>query len=100
MLGQSFLIALEMLRLHKLRAFLTMLGVIIGVMAVTTIVMVSNGFQTYMSREFSSMGTKTIYLMYDPGRRHKQTVGAIDGLTMDDAQYLKDRIPEIDRISP
>lgn len=102
MLGQSFLIALEMLRLHKLRAFLTMLGVIIGVMAVTTIVMVSNGFQAYMSGEFSSMGTKTIYVFFDPGRRResRQTMGSIDGLTMADAEFLKARIPEIERISP
>lgn len=100
MLGQSILIALEMLRLHKLRAFLTMLGVIIGVMAVTTIVMVSNGFQTWMSGEFSSMGTKTIYVFYDPGRRERETLGSIDGLTMEDAQYLKDRVPEIKSISP
>ena len=32
-----------MLRLHKLRAFLTMLGVIIGVMSVTTIFTLSPG---------------------------------------------------------
>ena len=32
---QSFIVAIGMLRLHKLRAFLTMLGVIIGVMSVT-----------------------------------------------------------------
>jgi len=100
MLAQSFLIALEMLRLHKLRAFLTMLGVIIGVMAVTTIVMVSNGFQAWMSSEFSSMGTNTIYVAYDPGRRQRQTLGSIDGLTMEDAKYLMDRIPEIERIAP
>ncbi len=102
MLAQSFLIALEMLRLHKLRAFLTMLGVIIGVMAVTTIVMVSNGFQAYMSGEFSSMGTKTIYVFFDSGgrRQNRQTTGKIDGLTMADAEYLKARIPEIERISP
>ena len=38
-LFQSVLVALDMLRLHKLRAFLTMFGVIIGVMAVTMTVM-------------------------------------------------------------
>jgi hypothetical protein len=38
---QSFAIALDMLRMHKLRAALTMLGVIIGVFSVTIIVMVS-----------------------------------------------------------
>ncbi|MEQ1932391.1 MAG: ABC transporter permease [Fimbriimonadaceae bacterium] len=100
MIGQSFLIALEMLRLHKMRAFLTMLGVIIGVMAVTTIVMITNGFQAYMKGEFSTMGANTIYVFYDPGRLERETAGSIDGLTMEDAQYLRDRIPDIERISP
>ncbi len=100
MIAQSFLIALEMLRLHKMRAFLTMLGVIIGVMAVTTIVMITNGFQAYMKGEFSTMGANTIFVFFDPGRNERETAGAIDGLTMADAQYLRDRIPEIERISP
>ena len=42
-----------MLRLHKMRAFLTMLGVIIGVMSVTIIVMISSGFTYYMTTEFN-----------------------------------------------
>ncbi|MEQ1824122.1 MAG: ABC transporter permease [Fimbriimonadaceae bacterium] len=100
MLAQSFLIALEMLRLHKMRAFLTMLGVIIGVMAVTTIVMITNGFKAYMAGEFSTMGANTVYVFFDPGRLERETAGKIDGLTMEDAQYLRDRIPEIERISP
>lgn len=97
---QSFLIALEMLRLHKLRAFLTMLGVIIGVMSVTIIVMVSNGFQAYMSSQFNQFGADTIYVVYDPGRRQGETLGSVEGLTMDDVQYLKDRIPVLDLVSP
>lgn len=97
---QSFLIALEMLRLHKLRAFLTMLGVIIGVMSVTIIVMVSNGFQAYMSGQFNQFGADTIYVFYDPGRRMRETMGSIEGLTMDDVDYLKARVPELDLLSP
>ena len=97
---QSFLIALEMLRLHKLRAFLTMLGVIIGVMSVTIIVMVSNGFQTYMSGQFNQFGADTIYVFFDPGRRMRETMGRVEGLTMDDVDYLKTRGPELDLVSP
>ena len=63
---QSVLVALDMLRLHKLRAFLTMFGVIIGVMAVTMTVMISNGFQTYMTNQFSKIGAKTITIVLTP----------------------------------
>ncbi len=97
---QSFLVALDMLRLHKLRSFLTMLGVIIGVMSVTIIVMVSNGFQAYMSNQFNSFGADTIYVFFDPGRRQRETMGRTEGLTMDDVAYLRDRLPILDLISP
>ncbi len=99
-LGQSFLVALEMLRLHKLRAFLTMLGVIIGVMSVTIIVMVSNGFQAYMSGQFSSFGADTIYIFFDPGRRMRDSLGSVEGLTMDDVAYLRERVTSLEIVSP
>ena len=77
---QSFKIALDMLRLHKLRAFLTMLGVIIGVMSVTIIVMVSNGFQYFLTNEFQKLGSDTIMVFYDPGRMQRGDVQTISGL--------------------
>lgn len=100
LIGQSFLIALEMLRLHKLRAFLTMLGVIIGVMSVTIIVMVSNGFQAYMSDQFKGFGADTIYVFFDPGRRMRDSMGSVEGLTMDDVDYLRNRVSGLEIISP
>ncbi len=98
MLFQSASIAFDMLRLHKLRAFLTMLGVIIGVMSVTLIVMVSNGFQSFLTTEFSKLGSDTIFVFFDPGRRSLKTT--IEGLTVDDVTYLRDQVPEIDLASP
>jgi len=96
-LWQSFLIALGMLRLHKLRAFLTMLGVIIGVMSVSIIVMVSYGFQSYMTGEFQRLGSDTILIFYDPGRRERgATVGGIEGLTLGDVDYLMERVQSLD----
>jgi len=98
--GQSFMVALDMLRLHKLRAFLTMLGVIIGVMSVTIIVMVSNGFQTYMSDQFKGFGADTIYVFFDPGRRMRESLGSVEGLTMDDVDFLRNRVDGLDLVSP
>lgn len=98
---QSVLVALDMLRLHKLRAFLTMFGVIIGVMAVTMTVMISNGFQSYMTSQFSKIGAKTITVMFDPGFRQRgETVGKLEGLKNDDIQFLRDRCSSLDIITP
>ena len=75
---QSFIVAIGMLRLHKLRAFLTMLGVIIGVMSVTMIVMISSGFQAYINGEFKKLGSDTMFVFFDPGRRDRgQNLGSI-----------------------
>lgn len=97
---QSFKIALDMLRLHKLRAFLTMLGVIIGVMSVTIIVMVSNGFQFFLTNEFQKLGSDTIMVFYDPGRMQKGDVQTISGLKNEDVQYLLNRVPSLELAAP
>ncbi len=93
---ESFRIALNMLRLHKLRAFLTMVGVIIGVMSVTIITMISNGFQVYLAKEFSKIGSDTLYLSYNPGRlKAGETLGGFDGLTPEVIELIRKRVPEV-----
>jgi len=95
-LWESFRVAVNMLRLHKLRAFLTMLGVIIGVMSVTLIVMVSEGFKYFMTSEIRSVGADTITIMFDPGRmRRGETLGSLEGLETSDVDLLMNRVPDI-----
>jgi putative ABC transport system permease protein len=97
---QSIVIALEMLRQHKMRAFLTMLGVIIGVMSVTMIVMISGGFQSYLNSQFNKAGADTLYLFFDPGRRMRgETTGGKDRLTTDDLAYVTQRVTSISMAS-
>ncbi len=98
---QSLLVALDMLRLHKLRAFLTMLGVIIGVMSVTIIVMISSGFQYFMTNEFKKLGSDTILIFFDRGRMSRgKTLGSIDGLKNEDVDFLLKRVPDLDIAAP
>lgn len=54
---QSFLLALKSLSTGKVRSFLTMLGIIIGVAAVIVIVSLGQGMQNEMNDAISSMGT-------------------------------------------
>jgi putative ABC transport system permease protein len=83
-------VALEMLVQNKLRAFLTMLGVIIGVMSVTMIVIITNAFQAYMNAQFAEIGANTIFVFYDPfTRMHRgQHVGPDDSLKLEDIDYI------------
>ena len=100
-LFQSVRIALEMLRMHKLRAFLTMLGVIIGVMSVTIIVMVSSGFQDYLNKEFKKLGSNTLWIVFDPGRRDRgESLGNLSGLKMDDLEYLRTHVSQLGVMAP
>ncbi len=96
-LGQAIVVAFGMLKLHKLRAFLTMLGVIIGVMSVTLIVMISQGFKTFINAQFASLGSDTIFAFYDPFTMMErgQTAGSIEGLKLEDVQFILNRSPSI-----
>ncbi len=57
---QSFRLALQSIFSSKVRALLTMLGIIIGVAAVIVIVGLGNGMQNFMTDSFESMGTNLI----------------------------------------
>ncbi|ARU40761.1 hypothetical protein CCB80_06250 [Armatimonadetes bacterium Uphvl-Ar1] len=96
---ESFRIAFDMLRLHKLRAFLTMLGVIIGVMSVTLISMISNGFQFYIKNEFQKLGSDTIFMFYDGGNDRVDRNSQIEGMENADRQLLMSQGTTLDIVS-
>jgi putative ABC transport system permease protein len=97
---ESVKIALGMLKLHKFRAFLTMLGVIIGVMSVSLIVIVVNGFQSYMKNAFSGLAADGIYIVYDPSsRRDGEGAGRVEGVTEDDKNYILAQSSKIRTVS-
>ncbi len=96
---ESVRIALDMLRLHKLRAFLTMLGVIIGVMSVTMIVLLSEGFKTFIAGEFSKQSPDTVFIFFDPSRAPHGEHGRFEAIKEEDRQYLVERVPEIGTIA-
>ena len=60
MIFETFRQAIQNVWSNKLRTFLTMLGIIIGVMAVIVIVGLGNGMTQSMRDSFSSLGTNTL----------------------------------------
>ena len=59
-LMETFQLALKNILGSKMRTFLTMLGIIIGVCAVIVIVGLGNGMQGYIEDSFSDMGTDSL----------------------------------------
>lgn len=61
---QSFKMALKSIWGNKMRSFLTMLGIIIGVASVIILVSIVNGYMSYMVESFTSMGVNRITVRY------------------------------------
>ena len=61
--AQSFKLALKSLKTSKMRAFLTMLGIIIGVGAVIVILSLGNGMTNMMNTQFEKMGANLVQVM-------------------------------------
>ncbi len=57
---QSFQLAIKSIRSNKMRSFLTMLGIIIGVASVIILVSLVNAYMSYMTESFASMGTNQV----------------------------------------
>lgn len=74
---QCFFLALKSLSTSKMRAFLTMLGIIIGVAAVIVIMSLGNGLTVYVNDVFSELGTTTVNVIIT-GRGSTRNVDADD----------------------
>ncbi len=83
---------------NKLRSFLTMLGIIIGVSAVVLIVALGNGFQVSMQQTFENLGASALYV-YSSSDKEVKTMRP---LTLEDAQALSDKTlaPAIAVVAP
>ena len=80
---------------NKMRTFLTMLGIIIGISSVITIVAIGNGSQAAIEEEFESFGTGSLTVNLVGSR----DIDTRDLLTMDD-YYLLRELDGIQYIAP
>jgi ABC-type antimicrobial peptide transport system permease subunit len=65
---ENLMMALSTLRANKLRSFLTIIGVVIGVWTVMAIASIISGVDTAVRREIESFGTRSIYIIkYNSG---------------------------------
>jgi len=103
-LAENLRFALIALRAHKLRAFLTMVGIVIGVWTVIGMVSLVTGFDRSQTEAFSSFGTTLVQFQkfeprFGPGHRSEEERKRRD-LTLEDAQALLEMCPSILAVSP
>ncbi|NLX78122.1 MAG: FtsX-like permease family protein [Clostridiaceae bacterium] len=86
--------AFDSLKSNKLRSFLTMLGIVMGVFSVIAIMALGNATENYIASEFEKIGANTFNIYY------KTTdISANEMLTTDDIDLLVENIPEIKNIT-
>src|SRR6266480_4416761 len=100
---ENLWIALATLRGNKLRSFLTIIGVIIGVVTVMVIASAIAGFDVAVTREVESFGTRSMYISkFNPGihvGRLSREERMRKPLTYDDAIALS-KLPAVETAVP
>lgn len=102
--SEYFLTAFFALKQNRMRSFLTMLGVIIGVFAVITLIGLGHGAKEFVEIEFQTIGSNLILIT--PGKTGEEKGHPIWGaknvknLTIDDAIMMKRKVYGVDGVVP
>ena len=100
-MGEAVSIGLQGIRAYKMRAFLTILGVVMGIMTVTGMSSIVAGLNASMARQIATLGSSTIFIRPqapgeniddDEWRRRK-------GLTMDEIAAIAEK-PAVAAVAP
>src|SRR5213596_469821 len=97
-------VAFRALQRNKMRAALTMLGIIIGVSAVVAMVSIGQGAQATVQAQIDSIGTNLLFVTAG-----SQNVGGVrsgtgdtgtNTLTVDDLEAIKREVPTVSMVTP
>ncbi len=93
-------IALRALLKNKMRAVLTIIGVVIGIAAVTTIVSIGQGAGKLVSGEFEALGTNVVLVLPGQTRRGGVRQSGAPTLTAADSDAIGEECPAVLASSP
>jgi putative ABC transport system permease protein len=103
-LGENAQMALTTLRENKMRSFLTVLGVVIGITALLSVVAILVGVYSDLNAFLSDFGPNTLFIFkFDPGihtsGRLSREELARKPLTLEDAKAIGDLCPAVQAVS-
>jgi putative ABC transport system permease protein len=94
-LSENFKMAVDSIISNKMRSFLTMLGIIIGISSVIAIVSLGQGGQSTITGEFEKIGASTINISLDAAKAAQS-----DSITFEDIKQIKDKVETVKYIAP
>jgi len=99
---EHFQQALSSLFANKVRSFLSMLGILIGVGAVIAMLALGSGARESVEAQLASLGSNLLVLRPGPGRSQGVSLGAgsVTRLTEEDAHEVKNALPYVERVAP
>ncbi len=84
-----FKLIIRNIRRRKLRSWLTMIGIFVGIAAVVALVSLSSGLQKVVEKEFEQLGTDKIMIMLKTQAGPRAGMG-LNPLTKDDLEVVRD----------
>src|SRR5260221_525643 len=96
---ESFRSALQSIRAHSFRSFLTSLGIIIGVASVIAVVSIVQGLSASISDEFKGLGSNSLtvraYTSFGQAMQGKENV-----LSLNDYEQIRTHLDDVSNVSP
>jgi putative ABC transport system permease protein len=98
---ENLLLALDTLRTHKFRSFLTILGVLIGTLTIILVASIFKGLDQQMVDAMEGFGTRTMFIFkFEPGIEFHLTreERLRKPLTFEQAMAIKDQCPAVEAV--
>jgi ABC-type antimicrobial peptide transport system permease subunit len=102
LLTEDIKMALETIRTHKVRSFLTVLGVVIGVMVAIVVTSILLGFEDSVQASFNEFGINNLFVFkFEQGFRGRLTPEerTRKPLTFEDGMAIREQLPAIKEVN-
>ena len=94
LLLENIKLALTSIKMNKMRSFLTMLGIIIGISSVISITSIGASAEAVVSKEFESYGMNSMYVYINWQMTQDRPIQYSDLILPEDIEALRARFPQ------
>jgi putative ABC transport system permease protein len=98
--GKTMKLAIKAIGMNKMRTFLTMLGIIIGITTLTVIVSVGKGASAKVMKTVQNFGAKAVIVFAGGGKVMGPPDENTNPLTLEDAQAVMQEVKGIRSMDP
>ncbi len=91
--------ALRGIAANKMRSFLTMLGIIIGVASIIAMISIGEGAKKQVTESIQSFGTNLLRVSPGAAKLGHVRTGAVETLTIEDAEAIKKDVPHVQHVA-